>query len=175
MLACVDVAYHARGATAACLLWHDWPEAIEARRVVSELAEVAPYEPGSFYRRELPCILKVLADAASPTDEIEAVVIDGYVWLSADGRPGLGAHLFEALGGRVKVVGVAKTSFRGSEFAEQVLRGGSARPLFVTAAGVEPSVAAGWIRQMAGEHRIPTLLKRVDTLCRQGAVMSVGS
>ncbi len=97
------------------------------------------------------------------------VVIDGYVWLSEDRRPGLGARLFEALGGSVVVVGVAKTGFAGSAFAEPVLRGDSAKPLYVTAAGVEASVAAGWIRGMHGEYRVPTLLRRVDRLCRDAA------
>jgi deoxyribonuclease V len=64
------------------------------------------------------------------------------------------------------VVGVAKTSFTGSAFAEPVLRGGSARPHSVTAAGAAARAAAGWIRSMHGAHRIPTLLKRADRLCR---------
>jgi deoxyribonuclease V len=98
---------------------------------------------------------------------MEIIVIDGYVWLSEDGRPGLGAHLFEALARTTAIVGVSKTSFAGSAFAVSVYRGGSHRPLFVTAAGVEPAIAAGWIGGMHGAHRIPTLLKRVDRLCRE--------
>jgi hypothetical protein len=55
-----------------------------------------------------------------------------------------------------------------SDFAERLFRGGSSRPLFITAAGIAPDIAAGYLRKMAGAHRIPTLLKRVDRLCRQG-------
>ena len=39
------------------------------------------------------------------------MIIDGYVWLDAHHRPGLGAILHEALTRRVPVVGVAKTMF----------------------------------------------------------------
>jgi deoxyribonuclease V len=124
---------------------------------------VAPYEPGAFYKRELPCLLEVLGLAPGPLD---AVIVDGYVWLSRDGRPGLGARLFEALGGRTAVVGVAKTSFAGADFAAPVQRGASARPLYVTAAGMDANEAADRVREMAGAHRIPELLKRVDRLCR---------
>ena len=50
--------------------------------------------------------------------------------------------------------------------AEAVLRGGSERPLWVTAAGMDPREACARVREMHGAHRIPTLLKRVDALCR---------
>lgn len=166
MLACIDVSYGERDAVAACLLFRNWGDTVEQRALTARVAEVAPYQPGAFYLRELPCLLAVLRKVEEPLD---VVVVDGYVWLSADpeSRPGLGARLFEALGGRVVVVGVAKTGFHGAEaFAKAVLRGKSARPLYVTAAGAELVVAAGWIRAMHGEHRIPTLLRRVDRLCR---------
>ena len=163
MLAALDVAYGPQGAAAACVLFRDWTDAAEAETRIALVADVAPYEPGAFYRRELPCLLAVLALVSGP---LEAIVVDGYVWLSADGRTGLGAHLYEALDRRVPIVGVAKTSFTGSAFAETVLRGGSARPLHVTAAGVAAPAAARWIEAMHGAYRLPTLLKRVDRLCR---------
>lgn len=164
MLACVDVDYAGSGATAACLVFGAWADPAPSEALTASIAEVAPYQPGAFYLRELPCLLAVLGKVKAPLD---VVVVDGYVWLSASGRPGLGAHLHEALGGGVAVVGVAKTGFHGVEtFAEQVLRGASKKPLFVTATGIDPKVAAGWIRIMHGPHRIPTLLQRVDRLCR---------
>jgi deoxyribonuclease V len=49
-----------------------------------------------------------------------------------------------------------------------VVRGTEAkRPLYVTAAGVGVDQAAAWVRSMHGPHRLPTLLKRVDRLCRE--------
>jgi len=98
---------------------------------------------------------------------VRSVIIDGYVWLGA-GRPGLGAHLYEALGQRIAVVGVAKRRFHGAGDAVPVLRGTSQVPLFVTAVGIDPSEAAEGVRRMHGGHRIPTLLKRVDRLSRDG-------
>jgi len=167
VIAAVDVCYQDHGpALAACVLFRAWGDARASKSLVETIEQVLPYEPGAFYKRELPCVLQVLRAAGEPLD---VVVIDGYVWLSDDGRPGLGAHLFEALGKTVPVVGVAKTSFMGSAFAEEVLRGGSSKPLFVTAAGAPGAVAAAWVRQMSGPHRLPTLLKQVDRLCRSGA------
>ena len=144
-------------------MFADWSDPAPAQTLAKAIAEVAPYEPGAFYKRELPCLLAVIGEIGAP---LSVVVVDGYVWLSADGRPGLGAHLHEALGSAVTVVGVAKTSFHGADFAEQVLRGDSGRPLYVTAAGVAPAIAAGWIQRMHGRHRVPTLLQRVDRLSR---------
>ncbi|MFO0754851.1 MAG: endonuclease V [Byssovorax sp.] len=166
MLAALDVCYHeGGGALAAAVLFETWESPREARAVLKPIPEVAPYEPGAFYKRELPCLLRVLEAAATP---LEAIVIDGYVWLSADARPGLGAHLFEALGEETPIIGVAKTSFQGSSFAETLIRGRSASPLYITAAGMKQNLAADAVRRMSGPHRIPDLLKRVDRLCRDG-------
>lgn len=126
------------------------------------IGAVEPYVPGQFYRRELPCLLAVLKKSGA---EFSSVVIDGYVWLDAGGVPGLGAHLFEALGKKIPVVGVAKTRFEGAAPAE-ITRGSSRQPLFITAAGMELPLAASRIQSMHGPHRIPTLLKRADQLCR---------
>jgi deoxyribonuclease V len=165
MLACVDVDYRDEGAVAACVLFRDWADEAPAAERVERIARVEPYRPGQFYRRELPCLLAVLGPVA---EGLEAVVIDGYVWLRDESAPGLGGHLYEALGRAVPVVGVAKTRFRSAEVARPVLRGGSGRPLYVTAAGVSADEAARHVRAMHGPYRIPTLLKRVDQLCRGG-------
>jgi len=77
-----------------------------------------------------------------------------------------GAQPYEALDKQTTVIGVAKTQFAGAEPVELVLRGRSRTPLYVTAAGVDVADAASHIRAMHGPHRIPTLLKRVDQLCR---------
>ncbi len=170
MIAALDVCYRPDdgpptlpAAAAACVLFHRWTDPTEADHRIVLLDHVAPYEPGAFYRRELPCLLAALGAVGTP---VETVVVDGYVHLSADGRPGLGAHLFEALGRSTPVVGVAKTTFTGSSFAEPVLRGTSAKPLYVTAAGVDLATAVRRVREMAGLHRVPDLLKRADRLCR---------
>ena len=98
---------------------------------------------------------------------LETVLVDGYVWLGNDKSPGLGAHLFEALDGKIPVIGVAKTKFASAVIAKEIFRGNSRNPLYVTSAGINPDVAVQQIENMHGQFRIPTLLKRVDTLCRQ--------
>lgn len=161
MLACVDVDYRADGAVAACVLFRAWTDAESADERVQTIASVAAYQPGKFYLRELPCLQAVLATAMEP---LETIVIDGYVWLG-DQRPGLGVHLYEALARRVPIVGVAKTRFAGA-CGEEVLRGDSRRPLFVSAVGLDALTAARHVQSMHGAYRLPTLLRRVDQLCR---------
>jgi deoxyribonuclease V len=93
-------------------------------------------------------------------------VIDGYVSLGTG--PGLGQHLFEALGGEIAIIGVAKSKFAGSSGTE-ILRGRSRRPLYITSVGIERRAACERIRSMHGPHRIPTLLKQVDQVARAHA------
>lgn len=162
-IAILDVDYRGDHAFAACALADAWDAPGPRRELVARVERVAPYEPGAFYKRELPCLLAVLAEAREP---IACAVVDGYVRLDRDGRPGLGARLHEALGGATPVVGVAKTRFGDGSFAERVLRGASATPLWVTAAGLSDAEAAARVRAMHGPHRVPTLLTRVDRLCR---------
>lgn len=163
MLACLDVDYRPDVTVAACVLFRGWADAAEASHRVDYGPPAAPYEPGHFYRRELPHLLRVLAEVKEP---LEAVVVDGYVWLGEE-RPGLGAHLYEALDRAVPVIGVAKTAFQSTGPAQLVLRGQSLRPLFVTAIGMDPTAAADCIRRMHGASRLPTLLGRVDRLSRE--------
>lgn len=165
MIVAVDVQYSGDAGFVAAVAFQRWTDAEPEVEHGTLVRPVEEYEPGQFFKRELPCILAVLALLSEPPD---SVVVDGYVWLDAAGRKGLGALLFDALGGATPVVGVAKRSFRGSPHAAPVRRGSSSRPLFVTAAGLLVSDATAAIASMHGAHRTPTLLKRVDQLCRQG-------
>lgn len=161
MLACLDVDYRDAGAMAACVCFGQWGDETSSSQHCAWLTEVAPYVSGEFFRRELPCLLKVLAELPQPPT---LLVVDSYVGLS-DGKAGMGAHLYQALGQRVPVVGVAKTQMLGAA-AHEVLRGESLRPLYVTAAGIEVLQAAQHVQHMHGEHRMPTLLRHVDRLAR---------
>lgn len=169
MIACLDVDYRECEALAACVLASDWSVAAAAREFTTPIRNVASYAPGEFFRRELPCLLAALQHVAEPLD---AIIVDGYVWLDAHGRPGLGARLYEAIHRGTPVIGVAKSAFAGSDFALPVLRGDSQRPLWVTAVGLDPESAANGVRAMHGPFRVPTLLKRVDQLCRGRATSS---
>lgn len=163
MIAALDVCYRGASALAACVLFEEWTSDASQAEFQELIEKVQPYEPGSLYLRELPCLLKVLSHLKV---RIEAVIIDGYVWLGPENIPGLGARLYEALDRKTAVIGVAKSPFRGAVNAQRVHRGKSTAPLYVTSAGMEPGEAAEKIARMHGSYRIPTLLKRVDRLCR---------
>ena len=159
MIYCVDVDYQPARVTAACVGFAAWTDDIAALEIVARTFESPPeYEPGAFYKRELPYLTGVLAQVPA----IDAIVIDGYVWLGVD-RPGLGKRLHDAIG--APVIGVAKTRFESAD-AIEIVRGHSAHPLMVTAVGIDPRAAAEHVRGMHGEHRIPTLIKRADSLAR---------
>jgi len=159
----VDVHYPVSGgACAALVVAADRGLAAVVEEHVVRLGTVEPYEPGFFFRRELPAIEAVLGRTAA----VDLLIIDGYVDLDPGGSPGLGAHVHEQLG--LPVVGVAKTEFRTASHAVVVRRGGSTRPLYVTAVGVELAEAAAMVAGMAGPHRIPDALRRVDELARTG-------
>jgi deoxyribonuclease V len=119
MIACADVHYRIIGAIAACILFKDWTDGCSMRQIIESVEEVKPYEPGRFYMRELPCLLCVLSKVQAPLD---AVVIDGYVWLGDEGSPGLGAYLYGALGESIPIIGVAKSRFKDSDAAQEVFR-----------------------------------------------------
>lgn len=123
--------------------------------------QVAEYQPGRFYERELPALERVL----SSTARLDLLIVDGYVDLDPDGRPGLGAHVAGA-GHAPIVLGIAKTRFRTATHAAEVLRGQSTRPLYVTASGMALDTAADLVREMAGDARLPDALRRVDQLAR---------
>ncbi len=64
------------------------------------------------------------------------------------------------------MIGVAKTMFKGATHAAEIRRGRSARPLFVTAAGMTVGDAADLIGDMSGRFRLPDALRTVDRLAR---------
>jgi deoxyinosine 3'endonuclease (endonuclease V) len=166
MFVALDVAYHEPQGYAVALAFAEWDAAAPTATYTATVSPIAAYEPGAFYKRELPCLLAVLAtlDLAA----VRCVVVDGYVTLGVEGRAGLGQHLYEALGGQVPVVGVAKTRFAGvAPQVVPVLRGQSQSPLYVTSVGLPVAEAARLVASMHGDYRFPTLLKQLDDLTRQ--------
>ena len=163
MMAAVDVHYRGDRATAACVVFGDWQDGEAAEVVRSEVPATAGYRAGRFYERELPCLLAVLKEALR---EFEVIVIDGYIHLKPDVGKGLGVHLFEALPYSPVIVGVAKSPLRAAERFVPILRGRSARPLFISALGCPLDGAARLVRSMHGPYRIPTILRLVDRSAR---------
>jgi deoxyribonuclease V len=161
MKACCDVYYRGNVAVTGVLAFDQWEDASLVHERVEFSAVESDYEPGAFYKRELPCLLAAIRHVLP----LELIIIDGYVWLGQE-RPGLGAKLYETLEGKAAVVGVAKTAFHGNDAAREVRRGRSARPLFVTCVGIGIEEACAGVVAMHGESRIPSLLARVDRLSR---------
>jgi deoxyribonuclease V len=162
-VAIVDVRYGHGGARAACVVARRWSDAETIEEKIAEVRSVMPYRPGSFYERELPCIIAVLSLVCT---EFHAVAVDGYVYLDEKESPGLGGRLYRHYDSRIAVVGVAKTAYRGSSFAISVFRGSSAKPLYVTAAGMPAAEAARLVQNMHGVSRIPTLIRRAHNIAK---------
>jgi len=162
MFVAVDVHYLPSGAAqAAAVVAADAAFSCLLTDRTGRVAGVPPYQPGQFCLRELPPLHAVL----DGLDGVRLLIVDGYVDLDPGGRPGLGAHAHAEFG--VPVIGVAKTAFRTAIHAVPVVRGeSSARPLFVTAAGMSRHQAADLVRHMTGRHRLPDALHRADALAR---------
>ena len=163
MICCTDVAYSKEKAQACGVLYENWTDSESYKTYISESQTVQDYVSGSFFERELPCLMGLIGSIKEPLDYL---LVDGFVWLGQE-SPGLGHYLYEALDGQIPIIGVAKRSFKDNDLALPVLRGTSQRPLWITAVGCEPSQAALWLASMHGDYRLPTLLKLADRLGRE--------
>ena len=166
MIACFDVHYFDTHANAAAVIIEDWSDSDCVEKLCIRCDAPKEYIAGEFYRRELDPLKTIIASIDS---QIQTCVIDAYCHLSADGKPGLGSYLHNELSDGGSIIGVAKNPFRDTKHAIELMRGNSARPLFVTSIGIDYQTAAEHIKSMHGNHRIPTLLKMVDRLCRDGS------
>jgi len=151
------------GAIAACVVLRsfDSPESIEERTVM--LRPVAPSARRPFEREV--SVLRAALDAVET--DIQVAVIDGYVWLDGTTRPGPGAHLHQALGESIPVLGVARVRLDGGRpGALEVARGRATSPLFVTSVGFPPQLVGKLVQAMHGRGRIPWAMARAAALSR---------
>ncbi len=167
MILAFDTWYDNAGkAKTVCLAFEHWHDAQPFAIHTAFMEHVADYTPGEFYKRELPCILDLLATL--PYKDIEAIIVDGFVFLDDEQKLGLGGHLYEALERKIPVIGVAKTNFASiDQLKKPVLRGESLKPLYVTAIGIDIETSAQHVKGMAGDYRLPALLKQLDQLTKQ--------
>jgi len=165
MLLALDVHYKEQTSKAIGVIF-DWNDDKPVETIVEYVNEIEAYIPGEFYKRELPCLLQVIEKVN--TESLEAIIIDGYVFVDNEGKFGLGGMLWEALEKKVPIIGIAKTSFMtNKETVKEVFRGASKNPLFVSSIGCPLDDAAAKIGSMAGEYRMPTVLKELDRLTKQ--------
>ncbi len=163
LYAAVDVHYRNGSAAAALVEFQNFSSCSILRSLFRETEISAPYIPGKFYLRELPCILNILEYSHR---KYQIIVIDGYVFLKAPVCYGLGRHLARVLGYETIIIGVAKNYFKMAERFVTVKRGKSSRPLYVSAFNMETEAAGLMIKEMHGDNRIPYILKLTDQLSR---------
>ena len=170
MIVALDVHYFNEGALhadpayaiAAAVGFQDWRSSEPIETWTARVENIEPYEPGKFFKRELPCLNAVIEKIDYP---VGCWIVDGHVWLD-NGQPGLGHYLHRTFKHPWPVIGVAKRAFRDGGQAIEVVRGKSKAPLYVTSIKCNPDGAADFVRKMHGDFRIPTMLKLVDHLCR---------
>ncbi len=162
MILAFDTYYYRDKAKTVCVEFSDWADD-KPESVCSEITEgISEYEPGSFYKRELPCILSLLNK--KDLSNVDLIIVDGFVILDDSGKPGLGGHLFEALDKKIPVIGVAKSKFHSNHNnVKELVRGESKKPLYISAIGVVLESAFNHIKNMHGNYRMPTLLQILDT------------
>jgi len=157
----IDVHYREDFAKVVSVVFEDWPDASPKDIHIIQIDDFLDYEPGAFYKRELPCILEVLKK--SDLDKVDCIVIDGYVILDDNGKHGLGGYLYESLSRKIPIIGVAKRSFiNNKKHVREVLRGSSENPLFISSIGMDVDQAATLVKKMHGPYRMPDLLRIMD-------------
>ncbi|MFN7120284.1 MAG: endonuclease V [Saprospiraceae bacterium] len=165
MLLAVDVYYRATDAKAVAILFEQWIDQNISQYYETIITELHDYIPGEFYKRELPCIIEAL----KPIDlqQVDFIIIDGYVYLNDDGKPGLGHYVYEYYNQKIPVIGVAKSNFHNNQIhMREVYRGESKNPLYITSIGIDIDQAKHYITMMFGEYRMPYLLKLLDRLTK---------
>lgn len=125
---------------------------------------VAPYQSGVFYKREMPCLLALIETVTEPFD---LIIIDGFVFLDNQNKAGLGKHLYDNLTKKKPIIGIAKNAFAGMGENFAVYRGESKHPLYVTAQDVELVLAKDWVKHLQGKFRLPDIVNQVDKLSRK--------
>ena len=162
----IDVGYDNDKANIAAVSFENWTDEkpLDTKKVL--LNNIAAYEPGQFYKRELPCLEEILRHY--DLEKTDTIIVDGFVWLNSEKKKGLGAYLYEVLDIKIPIIGVAKRAFHGeNKWCRRIERGESKNPLYVTTEGINVDKAAKLIQDMHGDFRIPTMLKMVDQLSRE--------
>ena len=166
MILAFDTHYFDNKAKTVCLAFESWTNSEKYEIYTETLEEIEDYISGEFYKRELPCILSLYKKIN--IGNVEAIIIDGFVFLDDNDRFGLGGHLYKSLNSKIPVIGVAKTNFATIEKNKrELLRGKSINPLYITTIGIDIDKAKELINKMSGQYRIPTTLKKLDTLTKE--------
>lgn len=165
MILAIDVYYKENEAKVVAVLFNSEDETPQSV-VIDQIIGIEDYVSGEFYKRELPCIESILKKIN--LNDIEAVIIDGHIYVDDDGTFGLGGYTWESLNKKIPVIGVAKTSFfRNKNTVKEVYRGESKKPLYVSSIDIDLEIASNLIKDMKGDYRIPTILKELDRITKE--------
>lgn len=154
---------HGDGAIAAAVAFDEWDASAADRTFTSRVGHVDKPARGELDLRALPCLLLLLQEHALQPD---LILIDAPVHLDASETPALGQKLYEALGGRVAIIGVSTKSMPAMPTQFEVYREEEGRPVIVTCAGIDVGAAKTRVRNMHGKRRVPTLLKLAARIAR---------
>ncbi|WP_312766070.1 endonuclease V [Epilithonimonas sp.] len=164
MILALDVHYREEETKAVGVLFN-WKDAVPQDVLIGYIEDVKAYIPGQFYKRELPCLIKIIEKL--DISKLEAIIVDGHIYVDNDHNYGLGGKFYEILENKIPIIGVAKTPFyNNKETVTQIKRGESNNPLYISAIGIDLSTAAQKIRDMHGAFRIPNILKTLDQITK---------
>ena len=135
----------------------------KAVKTVTAMVEgIGDYIPGQFYKRELKIVEAVISQLE--LKDIDLIVVDGYADSGTE-EHALGTYVYEKY--NKPVIGIAKNKYpRCTIENTEVYRGESKKPLYVTSKGISHEEAKSLVKAMAGEYRIPLLVKYADKLAR---------
>ena len=161
MILAIDVHYREEFAKVVSIEFDNWTDSNPSKIIEDTVKNVEDYKSGEFYKRELPCILKILEQTEK--SKLDVIIIDGYVELNNNGKAGLGKYLYERLNQEIPIIGVAKKGFKdNSKNVIKIERGKSKNPLYITSIGIDLQESANKIKNMVGKYRIPDLLRILD-------------
>lgn len=164
MLLAIDVYYKENLARAIGVLF-DWEDESPQDILIELLEGIEEYIPGEFYKRELPCLLKIVEKVN--LSDLEAIIVDGHVNVENE-KYGLGGKLYEQLYGQVPVIGIAKSPFYANkDMTIEIYRGKSKMPLYISSIGIDLNEVVEKVINMTGEYRIPNILKTLDMLTKK--------
>lgn len=162
-------AIHLQDTTAwvAAVTFDDWDAREASRTVTSRVDALERPARAQLDLREATALAQLLGQHGLQPD---AIVIDGPVHVDAGETPGWGRALFDALGGRIPIIGLSTRPLPGLPAQFEVYREEEARPVLVTCAGMDLGAAKARVRAMHGKRRLPTLLKLAARTAKDAAV-----
>jgi deoxyribonuclease V len=165
MVLALDVHYKGHIAKAVGVLF-EWEDIMPKEIIIEYVEKIEEYIPGEFYKRELPCLLKIIKKINLKA--IEAIIIDGYVYIDNNFKYGLGGILWENLEQQIPIVGIAKTSFfSNKDTVKELFRGCSKKPLFISSIDYNVEKITEKIMNMSGNYRMPNILIELDRITKE--------